>query len=163
AGVYAFFHLRGRQSEATVTGIKIAMIMAAIAIPLQILAGDFAARRVADLQPVKFAAMEGQYETERGAPLRIGGIPIDGETRFAIEIPKALSLLTHRDPDAEIMGLNEVPEEDRPNELITHLSFQVMVGIGFFLLAVAAWFWLAWWRRRQREFSLNRWLGLALI
>jgi len=163
AGVYAFFWLRGRRSEATRTGLKVAMVMAAIAIPLQIIAGDFAARRVADLQPPKFAAMEGQFETETGAPLRIGGIPIDGETRFAIEIPKLLSFLTHRDFDAEITGLNDVPEENRPNEVITHLSFQVMVGIGFFLLALAIWYWIAWWRRRREEFHLNRWLGILLV
>lgn len=155
AAVYAVMLLRKRPSPNTMLGLKVAMGMAAVAIPLQIIAGDIAAQRVADLQPVKFAALEGQYETERGAPLRIGGFPIDGETRFAIEIPKALSFLAHRDLNAEVTGLNDVPEENRPNELLTHLSFQAMVGIGFFLLGLAAWYWYLVWTHRRREHPLH--------
>ncbi|MES4792639.1 MAG: cytochrome ubiquinol oxidase subunit I, partial [Chloroflexota bacterium] len=108
--------------------------------------------------------MEGQYETERGAPLRIGGIPMDGKTRYAIEIPKLLSFLGYRDFDAEVMGLNAVPPEDRPNELLTHLSFQVMVGAGFALLFIAGWYWVAWWRRRKAgEWLPGRALRWALV
>ncbi|MGE5595035.1 MAG: cytochrome ubiquinol oxidase subunit I [Hyphomicrobiales bacterium] len=163
AAVYAFFYLRNRRSETTLLGLKVAMGMAAIAIPLQIIAGDIAGQRVAELQPTKFAAMEGQFETERGAPLRIGGWPSDGETRFAIEIPNALSFLGYRDWNAEVLGLNDVPKEGRPNEQLTHVSFQVMVTIGFFLLAVAAWFWFVWWRHRRSELPIGRWLGAALV
>jgi cytochrome d ubiquinol oxidase subunit I len=149
AAVYAWLIWRRVPAVHPRLGLQLAMVLAAVAIPLQIVAGDFAARRVAELQPVKFAAMEGQYETQRGAPLRIGGIPVDGETRYAIEIPKLLSYLGYRDFDAEVMGLNAVPPEDRPNELLTHLSFQVMVGAGFALLFIAGWYWVAWWRRRK--------------
>lgn len=164
AAVYAWLIWRRVPAVHPRLGLQLAMVLAAVAIPVQIVAGDFAARRVAELQPVKFAAMEGQYETERGAPLRIGGIPMDGETRYAIEIPKLLSFLGYRDFDAEVMGLNAVPPEDRPNELLTHLSFQAMVGAGFALLFIAGWYWVAWWRRRKAgEWLPGRALRWALV
>ncbi|GBD22672.1 Putative cytochrome bd menaquinol oxidase subunit I [bacterium HR29] len=161
--VYAWLIWRKVPAVNPKLGLQVAMAMAAVSIPLQIVAGDFAARRVAELQPVKFAAMEGQYGTERGAPLRIGGIPMDGETRFAIEIPRLLSYLGYRDFDAEVLGLNDVPEDERPNELLTHLSFQVMVGGGFALLFLAGWYWVASWRRRREAWLPGRALTWALV
>ena len=97
---------------------------------LQPLSGDFLAKFVFKTQPVKFAAMEGQFKTERHAPLSIGGWP-DAEartTRYAIEIPGGLSFLATRDPAAEVPGLDRVQKADWPNVEITHLSFQIMVG-----------------------------------
>ena len=129
---------------------------------MQIVVGDWAAHFVADNQPMKLAAMEGVFETERGVPLHIGGIYIDGEMRYALEIPNGLSLLTHFDPDAEIEGLEEVPADERAPVNVVHLSFQVMVGLGFALLGLAAWMGLAWWRRR--DLPRSRWFlrGAAL-
>lgn len=163
AGVYGWLRLRGREDARSGIALKMAMGMAVVAIILQIATGDIASRRVHDLQPAKFAAMEGQYETERGAPFRIGGIPIDGKTRFAIEIPYGLSLLMTFDPNGEITGLDAFAEEDRPNEALVHLSFQVMVGSGFAMLGIAAWFWVALWRRRGEAWRPDRWLARALI
>ncbi len=163
AGAYAWLMWRGKPVRHPQLAMQLAMGMALVSIVLQIVAGDFAARRVAELQPAKFAAMEGQYRTEAGAPLRIGGIPVDGETRYAIEIPKGLSLLTYRDPDAVVIGLEAFPEDERPNELLTHLSFQAMVGSGFALLGIAIWYWTTWWRNRAKGFAPGRWLRVALI
>ena len=83
---------------------------------LQPLSGDLSARVVAETQPVKLAALEGQWATERGAPLRIGGWPDASreETRWALEIPYGLSLLAFHDPHAEVHGLRTVPPADRP-------------------------------------------------
>ena len=83
-----------------------------VAALLQPLSGDFSARQVAATQPVKLAALEGQFETERGAPLRIGGLPGRGgarRRRYALEIPRGLSLLAFHDPDAEVKGLDRLP------------------------------------------------------
>ena len=91
--------------------------------------------------------MEAQWETERGAPLRIGGIPDeDAEvTRYAIEIPKALSFLAHSDFNAEIIGLKDVPREDRPPVAIVHYAFQIMVACGIIMIGVGVLGgWLAW-------------------
>jgi cytochrome d ubiquinol oxidase subunit I len=114
---------------------------------LQPLSGDISARNVAEYQPAKLAAAEGHYETTAGAPLTIGGIPTgEGEMVLGIRIPKALSLLAHHDPDAVVTGLDQFQENERPNVLITHLAFQVMVGLGFAMVAIAAWYWWVAWR-----------------
>ncbi|MDO8613541.1 MAG: cytochrome ubiquinol oxidase subunit I, partial [Dehalococcoidia bacterium] len=84
------------------------------------------------------AAMEGQFKTESGAPLRIGGIPDseDGTTRYAIEIPKLASFLAFEDFDSEIRGLESFPQDEIPNVRLVHFSFQAMVGIGLPALAL---------------------------
>jgi cytochrome d ubiquinol oxidase subunit I len=127
-----------------------ALTLAGIAAVLQPLSGDMSAKMVAHTQPVKLAALEGQFETERGAPLRIGGIPDeDAEvTRWAIGIPKGLSFLAYGDFDAEVKGLEEWPREDRPPVAITHVAFQIMVGCGVVMLAVALLGAFLAWRRR---------------
>lgn len=165
AAVYAFLILRRKAGPEAWLGMRVAMGMAAVAIVVQIIAGDFAARGVAANQPVKFAAMESQYETQRGAPLRIGGVPIDGKVYAVIEIPKMLSFLGYRDANAEVQGLNAFPPGDLPDELKVHLAFQAMVGMGFTLLAIAAWYWLAAWRRRRkgRAEGAGRALLVALV
>ena len=109
--------------------------------PLQIVSGDLAAKHIASYQPAKLAAAEALWETQRGAPLVLGGWPIDGgrELVGAVHIPKALSWLAQGDLDAEVIGLADIPENQRPPVLIPHLAFQVMVGCGFAMLAVVAW------------------------
>ena len=149
ASIYAVALLRGRRDRHHRLGFLVPFVFAAALTPVQIGVGDWAAHFVADNQPVKLAAMEGVYETERGAPLHLGGVELDGELRYAVEIPFGLSLLAHWDPDAEIMGLNEVPPADRPPVNVVHLSFQTMVAAGTGLLLLGAWFGLAWLRRRD--------------
>jgi cytochrome d ubiquinol oxidase subunit I len=113
--------------------------------------GDWAARFVADRQPVKLAALEGQWDTIKGAPLRIGGIPIPGEqrTRFAIEIPRGLSWLAYGNGDATVVGLKDVPESVRPNPVPVHIAFQLMVASGFGMLGLGGWFGFVWVRKRR--------------
>ncbi|QXJ20323.1 cytochrome ubiquinol oxidase subunit I [Actinomadura graeca] len=149
ASVYAVAMLRGRRDRYHRLGFLLPFTVAALITPAQIAVGDWSAHFVADDQPVKLAAMEGLYETGRGVPLHIGGIAVDGELRYAAEIPDGLSLLAHWDPDAEIAGLDGVPGADRPPVNVVHLAFQAMVGLGFAMLALAAWFALCWWRRRD--------------
>lgn len=147
ASVYAVAMLRGRRDRYHRIGLAVPLAVAAVITPLQILVGDFAARSVAERQPVKFAAMEGVLRTEAGAGFHLGGI-IDGDQmRYSLEIPNGLSLLMHLDPDAVIPGLDSVPAELRPPAPLVHLSFQAMVGIGMLLLLLVSWATLAWWRR----------------
>jgi cytochrome d ubiquinol oxidase subunit I len=163
AAVYAYRMLRGTAGPDAGAGIKLAMGLAMVAIVAQLVSGDFAARRVAHLQPEKFAAMESQYQTQDGAPLRIGGIPVDGKVYGAIEIPKMLSFLGYDDPNAQVRGLDSFPANDTPNETLVHLSFQSMVGFGFLMLGIAAWFWVVVWRRRGQPLMLGRWLLRGLV
>jgi cytochrome d ubiquinol oxidase subunit I len=149
ASVYAVAMLRGRRDRYHRLGLLLPLTVAAIITPVQIGVGDWAAHFVAENQPVKLAAMEGVFETARGVPLHVGGVAIDGEMRYALEIPNGLSLLAHWNPDAEITGLNATPPADRPPVNVVHWAFQIMVGLGFALLVLAAWLALAWKRGRD--------------
>jgi cytochrome d ubiquinol oxidase subunit I len=162
AGVHAWMLLRGASRDFHVRALTLALLVGAPAALLQPISGDISARVVALTQPVKLAALEGQWDTERGAPLRIGGWPDAAreETRWALEIPYGLSLLAFHDPDAEVRGLREVPRADRPPVAIVHLAFQAMVGLGSAMALVSLWVaWTAW---RRRPFANQRALLRAL-
>jgi cytochrome d ubiquinol oxidase subunit I len=151
AGIHALMLLRDPSSAFHRAALRIALAVGGVAALLQPLSGDFSARQLAETQPVKLAALEGHFETMRGAPLRIGGLPDveKRETPWSIEIPRALSLLAFHDPDAEVRGLEEFPREVWPNVLLVHLAFQVMVGLGTLLAALAALD--LWFRFRRRD------------
>jgi cytochrome d ubiquinol oxidase subunit I len=149
-------------------GIAIGMVVGGVAAVAQPLIGDLLAKRAHVEQPAKLAAMEGQFHTERGAPLRIGGIPdVDARaTHYAIEIPRGLSVLAANDPNAEVIGLDRFPRDEWPNVIVTHVAFQIMVGAGMFMLGVAIWYWASRWKARRRggmEAPLSRSLLIALI
>jgi cytochrome d ubiquinol oxidase subunit I len=149
AGVYAVAMLRGKRDRYHRLGFTVPFVMAALLTPVQILVGDWAAKFLATNQPIKLAALEGVSQTASGVPLHLGGIYTDGQMHYAIEIPNGLSLLAHWDPNAVIYGLNEAPPTQLPPVNVVHWSFQLMVAAGFGLLALGAWFALAWWRRRE--------------
>ncbi|MEU1719933.1 cytochrome ubiquinol oxidase subunit I [Nonomuraea sp. NPDC005692] len=149
AGVYAVAMLRGRRDRYHRLGLLLPLTVAAAVTPVQIGVGDWAAHFVAEYQPVKLAAMEGVFRTGRGVPLHLGGIAVDGELKYALEIPYGLSLLAHWNPDAEITGLEQVPAADRPPVNMVHWAFQIMVLMGFALLLLAACLALSWKRRRD--------------
>lgn len=163
AGVYAWGMLRGRADAYHRSAIRIALGVAAITAVLQPVSGDISARMAAAHQPAKLAAMEALYQTRTHAPLTIGGIPDDDAQtmRWGLEIPGALSLLVGHDPAHEVTGLDAFPREQWPNVLIVHIAFQVMVGAGFTLIAIAALYWLAQWKRAGREPRLL-WILLLL-
>jgi cytochrome d ubiquinol oxidase subunit I len=154
AGLHAWRLLRGEAVEFHRRALVVALTVGAPAAVLQPFSGDISARVVAITQPVKLASLEGQWETMRGAPLRIGGWP-DAEreeTRWALEIPYGLSLLAFHDPEALVRGLRAVPRADRPPVAVVHLAFQAMVGLGTAMAAVALWTgWVAIRRRRIEE------------
>jgi cytochrome d ubiquinol oxidase subunit I len=163
AGIHALLLLRDRDHPFHRRAFAIAFGAGAVASLLQPLSGDVLARMTARTQPVKLAAMEGQFETERGAPLRLGGIPDEAarKTRYAIEVPYGLSLLAFHDPQAEVLGLEAFPESVWPPVAIVHLAFQVMVGAGMILAAVSLWGgWLAY---RRRLFASRTFLKACVV
>ena len=155
AAVYAAAWLRGRRDAYVRSAILLGLGVGGISAVLQPLSGDLLAKFVYQTQKAKFAAMEGQFQTERFAPLRIGGWPDPeaGRTDWAIEIPGGLSFLATHDPAAEVAGLDQIPRSNWPNVELTHLAFQVMVGIGVLLVLVSIWFWGAYWLRGERTFA----------
>jgi cytochrome d ubiquinol oxidase subunit I len=163
AGIHAWPLLRHPRNAFHRRALAVALLIGAPAAILQPVSGDLSARFVAHWQPVKLAAMEGHFRTERGAPLRIGGWPDEaaGETRYAIEIPYGLSLLAFKDPHAEVKGLEAFPREHWPPVAIVHLAFQVMVGLGSYLALVGLIaLWLMW---RRHDLTRHRWLLRALV
>jgi cytochrome bd ubiquinol oxidase subunit I len=161
AGVYARAWLRGQRDRYHRTGLVVALTFAALAAPVQIVVGDWAARTVTERQPTKLAAFEGLERTEKGAPFHIGGFYDDGEIKGGIEIPKLLSVLAKHDPEARVQGLEAVPPDDRPPVNVVRASFQTMVAIGTGLALLGAIYLLAWWRTGRLPRS--RWFYRAVV
>lgn len=163
SGIHAFFLRRAPRDAFHRAALGIALPVAAVASLLQPISGDFSARRIAFTQPVKLAAMEGHFVTQRGVPLHIGGLPNadTGVTRFSVEIPSGLSLLAFHDARAEVKGLDDFPRSVWPDPLRVHLAFQVMVALGTAMAALAALAGFLRWRRRS--LPTDRWFLGVLI
>jgi cytochrome d ubiquinol oxidase subunit I len=164
AGIHALLALRDRSNQFHRRAIAIALLVGGSAAVLQALSGDALARMTAKNQPTKLAAMEGDFTTRSGAPLRIGGLPDvrTGQTKYAIEIPDGLSLLAFHSPHATVEGLDKTPRSEWPNVLVVHIAFQIMVGIGTLLIGVsliAAW--LSW--RHGPVIDSRRFLQLLVL
>jgi cytochrome bd ubiquinol oxidase subunit I len=161
AGAYAWGFLRGRWGRYQRTAFTIALSAAAIASPLQVVIGDWAAREVADEQPVKLAAVEGLGPTTDGAPVHLLGW-YDGEkVVYGIEIPRLLSLLADHDPDATIAGLDTVPASERPPVNVVRYAFQTMVGIGLLLALLSLGYLYV--RFRRKRLPSSRWFYRAVV
>jgi cytochrome d ubiquinol oxidase subunit I len=152
AGVYAYGWLKGRRERHHRVALVVALTVAALTAPAQLLVGDWAARTVAVNQPIKLAAFEGLQETTKGAPFSLAG---------GIEIPDLLSLLAFHDPNATVTGLDSVPADDRPPVTLVKYSFRTMVAIGSALAALGAWFLWVWWRHGRLPSS--PWFHRALV
>jgi cytochrome d ubiquinol oxidase subunit I len=147
AGYYGRRWLKGRRDHYTRTAMIVGLTFAALVAPVQVVVGDWAARTVAEKQPVKLASFEGLGKTTKGAPFHIGGYYSDGEIRYGIAVPKLLSLLAFHDPNATVKGVETVPEADRPPVNVVRTSFMVMISVGSALMALGLWFLVLWWRR----------------
>ena len=168
AGIHAFMLRRNPSNRFHRTALAIALTVGGVAAILQPLSGDTLAKMVARNLPVKLAALEGQFETEKGAPLRIGGIPDEsaGVTRYAIQIPYGLSILAYNDPNATVKGLRDFPATERPPVAIVHISFQIMVACGMAMMGIALLAGWRYWRgsRNKSETWLDsKWFLRSLI
>ncbi len=155
AGVSAWQLLRNKANSSTAPVLRTGLTLAALLIPLQILAGDLHGLNTLKHQPQKIAAMEGVWETEKGAPLLLFAWPNE-KTRsndFAIGIPKGASLILTHEVDGEIKGLNEFKGAHPPVAPL-FFGFRIMVGVGMLMLLVS---WVGWWLYRRR-----RWVADAL-
>lgn len=139
AGIHAFLLLRDPGRALHRKALAIALTVAAITAVAQPLSGDRSAKHIATAQPLKLAALEAQFATENGAPLRLGGWPDVDERRVrgALEIPGGLSFLAFGDSKARVRGLEQFPRDQWPPVARVHLAFQTMVGAGSMLAALA--------------------------
>ena len=150
-GLSAWQVLRGVGQRAAPRVMRVGLTLAAIVIPLQILAGDAHGLNTLEHQPAKIAAMEGVWDTERGAPLLLFAIP-DKEQRknhFEIKVPKVASLILTHDANGEIKGLNSFGDA-HPPPLPLFFAFRIMVGVGMLMLAAS---WLGWWLYRRAKWQ----------
>ena len=151
AGVSAWQILKKVDSKATHKALKTALVAAAVLIPIQIYVGDLHGLNTLKHQPAKIAAMEGVWNTQKGAPVVLFAWP-DKETKsnlYAIEIPKLASLILTHDPDGEIKGINEF-EGKHPPVAPVFWAFRIMVGMGLAMLAMS-WFGVLLMRKRTPD------------
>ncbi len=157
AGISAHRVIKGVDGPATKKVLKVAVIAAALLTPLQVFIGDLHGLNTLKHQPAKVAAMEGVWETQKGAPLTLFGI-IDEEqrtTHSAIKVPKLASLILTHDLNGEVKGLNEFVGEHPPVAPV-FWAFRVMVGTGMLMLLIS-WFcaWQFWRKGQLNRFSLR--------
>jgi cytochrome d ubiquinol oxidase subunit I len=162
-GVGAWHLLKNSRDRGARIMFSMAMWMAALVAPLQIVAGDLHGLNTLEHQPAKVAAMEGHYEThENGAPLYLFGIPDDeaNELRYKLGIPNLGSLILKHDWDAPVKGLDAFPEDEQPPTEWVFWSFRIMVALGFAMVAIGIWSLVQRWRG---ELYYAGWLHRAAI
>ncbi|TPK95555.1 cytochrome ubiquinol oxidase subunit I [Mesorhizobium sp. B2-4-12] len=161
--VGAWHLLRDRANPGARKMFSMAMWMAAIVAPIQILAGDAHGLNTLEHQPAKVLAMEGDYQpSPNGAPLVLFGFPSNDEARvrYEISIPHIGSLILKHDPYAPLPGLTDYPRDQWPPAPIIFWSFRIMVAIGFAMLGIGLWSLAARLRGRLYDWS---WLHRAAI
>ena len=166
AGLAAWQTIKGSAPRSAPKTMRVGLTMAALLIPVQIFVGDLHGLNTLEHQPQKIAAMEGIWETERGAALRLFAIPDDAArtNHLEIKIPKLASWVLTHEADGEVKGVNEFRGAHPPVAPV-FFAFRIMVGVGVLMLAVA---WFGWWRYRRtgwRPEALPPWMlwGLAAM
>ena len=154
--VGAWHLLKDRANAHAQQMFSMAMWMAALVTPVQVVVGDQHGLNTYEHQRTKILALEGHYESHpEGAPLYLVGWPNDREQRldYAVGIPKLGSLLLEHDANAPMAGLDTVPDQDQPPAAIIFWSFRVMVGVGTLMLLLGLWSLVARWRKRLYDWT----------
>ena len=160
AGLSAWQVLKGVGKRSAPKVLRFALTLAAIAVPIQIFVGDQHGLNTFEYQPQKVAAMEGLWNTERGAPLLLFAIPdLAARTNhFEIALPRLASLLLTHDLDGEVKGLNDFRDK-HPPPLPVFFAFRVMVGMGVLMLIAS---WTGWWLYKRARWQPERMPRLML-
>jgi cytochrome d ubiquinol oxidase subunit I len=162
--VGAWHLLRSPESRGAAIMFSMAMWMALILSPIQIVAGDMHGVNTLEHQPAKVAAMEGHFESfpQGRAPLILFGLPDDdaGVTGYKVEIPLLGSLILTHSLDTPIQGLDAFPESERPKSAMIFWTFRIMVATGFTMLGIGLW--SAWARWKGRLYA-SPWLHRAAV
>ena len=155
--IMAYYILKGRHLEMAKKGFKIALVVATVSALSQLLSGHSSAEVVAEHQPAKLAAMEGHFEAEAPADLYIlGWVDKESKETTGLAVPGALGLLLHGDPDANVIGLDAFPENERPSQVNAVFQFyHIMVAIGMALIGLTLFASFMWWKGRLFE---TKWL-----
>jgi cytochrome d ubiquinol oxidase subunit I len=159
-GLSAWQVLRGVGQRSAPRVMRVGLTLAAVLIPVQIFVGDMHGLNTLHHQPAKIAAMEGVWETERGAPLLLFAVPdlAQRKNHFEIAVPRLASLILTHDADGEIRGMNDFPNA-HPPPLPMFFAFRAMVGMGVLMLATS---WLGWWLYKRTRWQPARMPKLLL-
>jgi len=160
--VGAWHLLRAGENAPARVMFSMALWMAALVAPLQLIAGDRHGLNTLEHQPAKIAAMEGHFESRGSVPLILFGLPdmAAAETRYAVAIPHLGSLVLTHSWDGEVKGLADWPRADWPNVAILFFAFRIMVGLGFAMIGLGLW---SLWHRWRGTLFAARWLQRAAI
>ncbi len=163
-GIGAWYLLRKRHIEHARIMLTMAVFFAAIFAPLQIFIGDLHGLNTLKHQPAKVAAMEGIWETQKGADLLLFGWPDQEEeiTKYKLSIPHGAAWILTHDKDGEIKGLKEWAPEDRPPVTIVFWSFRIMVGIGILMMLTGFIGAFLYWRKKLYDTRWFHHLAMAM-
>jgi cytochrome d ubiquinol oxidase subunit I len=158
AGVSAWQLLKGKANASTPTALRVGLTLAAILVPLQIVVGDLHGLNTLQHQPQKVAAMEGIWQTQRGAPLLLFAWPDEGtrSNHFEIAIPHGAALILKHDADGELRGLNDFKGAqgwEHPPVAPLFFGFRIMVGVGVLMLVFG---WVGLWLYRRRGWQAEQ-------
>jgi len=151
AGLHALMIARKKNVLFHTKAFKIAIVFGAAAAIIQPFSGDLSAKNAAKKQPAKLAAMESYFHTQAYAPLVVGGIPdtINKKVKYGIEIPGLLSFLVNDDFKTPVDGLDKIPPQNQPPVAVTHIAFELMIGIGTALMLAGILYFLAIWKKKS--------------
>jgi cytochrome d ubiquinol oxidase subunit I len=161
-GISAYHLLKKQHIEIFTRSFKIALVFGLVFSVVEAFEGHLHASDLAEKQPTKLTAMESHWETSENTPIYLFAIPDEENARNAVQIgplPNMLSLLAFHDADAEVKGLADFPEEDRPPVLISYLSFRIMVALGVYFVVVT----IVGWFKRNRLLESPGFLKLMLF
>ncbi|WP_139998841.1 cytochrome ubiquinol oxidase subunit I [Paenibacillus paridis] len=161
AAITAWSLLKGKNHVYYKKALKLTMVCAFVFMVSTALIGDLSGKYLAKYQPEKLAATEWHFETMGKAPLVLGGVLTeDNQVRFGLEIPFGLSILAHSNPFAEVIGLNDFPEDERP-PLWIHYLFDIKMGYVAFMVFVSLLFLVEMIRKKGNTY--RRWLLRAIV
>jgi cytochrome d ubiquinol oxidase subunit I len=160
AAIAAFRLLKGSNHEYHKKALYLTMKIGLIFAIATAVIGDFSGKYLAEYQPEKLAAAEWHFETGGNAELIMYGVLDDGEVKYAIKIPNALSILAHGVTSAEVIGLDQFPEDEIP-PLYIHYLFDIMVTIGMWMVLLAAVFWIG--TKRRWKMVTTKWFRWLIV
>ncbi len=162
AAVAAWYLLKNRTPEKARVLLRISLVVFAVSAILQLGSGHAHSIQVTKTQPEKMAAFEALWETQRGAPFTVFGIPDETHetTRLAVRIPKMLSFLVDFDPEAEVQGLSDFPEDERPPVLLPFASYHLMILLGLLFILMGV---VGMYHAFRRKVPSTRWFLRSLI
>jgi len=151
AGIHALMIARKKNVLFHTKAFRIAIVFGAIAAILQPFSGDISAKNAAKRQPAKLAAMESYFHTQPYSPLTVGGFPdtVAKKNKYGLEIPGLLSFLAYDNFKQPVKALDQIPVNEQPPIAVTHIAFEVMIGIGSVMMLVGILYFIAVWKKRS--------------